>query len=198
MNTMYLMLSNAKMKKTLPETVIKEIGNLIAMRNPAMTKETLAEHLKNAVPKKDFEVFEKAIQLDDDIVSQLQVLALKRGVYGIDKEFGFAKSEQLCVSLNLYLKSAGVKDYAISAVDTLDNAVLRVAVKNEDGDEAYCTLNYDSKKKKIVFTPEMSDRFRKFSVNDSVVVKIMNEKQTMKFPFGYVDNSFVVELPDSE
>jgi hypothetical protein len=198
MNTMYLMLSNAKMKKTLPETVIKEIGNLIAMRNPAMTKETLAEHLKNAVPKKDFEAFEKAIQLDDDIVSQLQVLALKRGVYGIDKEFGFAKSEQLCVSLNLYLKSAGVKDYAISAVDTLDNAVLRVAVKNEDGDEAYCTLNYDSKKKKIVFTPEMSDRFRKFSVNDSVVVKIMNEKQTMKFPFGYVDNSFVVELPDSE
>jgi hypothetical protein len=221
MNTMCLLLSNEKMKiarQSEPENklkaffkskpgdataVIKEIANLIAMRKYIESDQDLDEYLSNkvksnAISADDYKKFKESFAGNDNmIVNQLVSLCSASKVFETHNAFGFVKNEQYAAFLNLYLGRAKVDAYTIASVEMVENAISRVAVKNRDGEQAYYTLNFDEKNKKIIFTPERSGKFRHFSVDESVEYKsdAMNEKQTMNFPFEYKDNSFVVESP---
>ena len=221
MNTMCLLLSNEKMKiarqpepenklkaffKSKPgdaTAVIKEIANLIAMRKYIESDQDLDEYLSNkvksnAISADDYKKFKELFAGNDNmIVNQLVSLCSASKVFETHNAFGFVKNEQYAAFLNLYLGRAKVEAYTIASVEMVENAISRVAVKNRDGEQAYYTLNFDEKNKKIIFTPERSGKFRHFSVDESVEYKsdAINEKQTMNFPFEYKDNSFVVESP---
>jgi hypothetical protein len=210
MNFMYNLLSKAKIANEIPDVVIKNIGDIVAKRKLITTEDDLVKHLQNAVSKKDLATFKniQETRQDNEISAQALVLSAKSSVFGIDKEFGYADRERFVISLNEHLEKAGVKNYSITAVDTVEDAISRVAVKNKDGDESYYTLNFDGKK--ITFSPEVNTRvkssgnFKDFRVDQNVYKhnwKDMKQELVSQFPFEYVDRgigmgkSFVVGSP---
>ena len=210
MNFMYNLLSKAKIANEIPDVVIKNIGDIVAKRKLITTEDDLVKHLQNAVSKKDLATFKniQETRQDNEISAQALVLSAKSSVFGIDKEFGYADRERFVISLNEHLEKAGVKNYSITAVDTVEDAISRVAVKNKDGDESYYTLNFDGKK--ITFSPEVNTRvkssgnFKDFRVDQDVYKhnwKDMKQELVSQFPFEYVDRgigmgkSFVVGSP---
>ena len=151
MERVFLTLSVAKQNGTLKESVVAQIQNLVVQRVNIRSFNDLKEHL--FCTSAELAEVEKHVHL----LGELSSYSSKLELFEV-RTFGGGAQEKSVIGLNEYFKTANVKDYSVAAINFQEGAVSRVVVKDNYGNEAYCTVKYNPGKQgkggEIEFTPE--------------------------------------------